>query len=142
MDARDDLAPKPVVISFDDGYQSQSVNAAPILDKLGWPGVLDLKAANSDLPDAKAKALIDDGWELASHSINHADLTTASGPELKREVAGSRHELQKRFGVAVDNFSYPAGKYDAATVAAVKAAGYRGATTWIRGSRAAISHSR
>jgi peptidoglycan/xylan/chitin deacetylase (PgdA/CDA1 family) len=123
------LPQKPVVISFDDGYQSQAVNAFPILDKLDWPGVIDLKAANADLPDLKVKMMIDAGWELASHTINHVDLTTVSGPALTKEVAGSRDDLQRRFHVPVDNFCYPSGRYDPAVIQAVKKAGYRGATT-------------
>jgi peptidoglycan/xylan/chitin deacetylase (PgdA/CDA1 family) len=123
------LPPRPVVLSFDDGYQSQAVNAFPILQKLDWAGVLDLKAADADLPDSKVKMLIDAGWELASHTINHVDLTTVSGSELNQEVAGSRHDLQRRFHVPVDNFCYPSGRYDPTVVQAVKAAGYRGATT-------------
>jgi peptidoglycan/xylan/chitin deacetylase (PgdA/CDA1 family) len=71
----------------------------------------------------------DSPWELASHTITHADLTTLDTAELHKELAGSRKELEDRFGVSVDNFCYPAGQYDYTVIAAVKAAGYRGATT-------------
>jgi peptidoglycan/xylan/chitin deacetylase (PgdA/CDA1 family) len=37
--------------------------------------------------------------------------------------------LQKEFGIPVNFFCYPAGKFDPASIAAVKAAGYLGATT-------------
>ncbi len=123
------LPPKPVVLTFDDGYQSQSVNALPVLEKLGWPAVIDLKSSGADLPDDKVKRMIDAGWELASHTIDHVDLTTVAGAELTREVAGSRRDLRRRFQVPVNNFCYPSGRYDPAVVQAVKAAGYRGATT-------------
>ena len=33
-----ELPPKPVVITFDDGYRSQYVAAFPVLQRLGWPG--------------------------------------------------------------------------------------------------------
>ena len=36
------LPAKPVVLTFDDGYRSDWVVAAPILQRIGWPGVLDL----------------------------------------------------------------------------------------------------
>jgi peptidoglycan/xylan/chitin deacetylase (PgdA/CDA1 family) len=123
------LPPKPVVLSFDDGYQSQAATAAPALDKLGWPGVLNLRGKGAELSDDKVKALIYDGWELASHTINHLDLTTLAGARLNSEVAGARQDLRRRFGVPVDNFCYPSGEYDQATIRAVKAAGHRGATT-------------
>jgi peptidoglycan/xylan/chitin deacetylase (PgdA/CDA1 family) len=37
--------------------------------------------------------------------------------------------LQKEFGIPVDFFCYPAGKFDEASIAAVKQAGYLGGTT-------------
>ncbi|MES1193055.1 MAG: polysaccharide deacetylase family protein, partial [Solirubrobacterales bacterium] len=48
---------------------------------------------------------------------------------LRREVAGSRTAIKERFGVPVNAFCYPAGRYDATVEAAVRAAGYRAATT-------------
>jgi peptidoglycan/xylan/chitin deacetylase (PgdA/CDA1 family) len=132
-DGNGKLPPKPVVVSFDDGYLSQYVGALPIMQKLNWPGVLNLKAANSDLPDADAQKMIDDGWELASHTINHLDLTTLDTAQLQHEVGDSRRILERRFGVDVPNFCYPAGHYDQAAIAALKSAGYRGATTEIPG---------
>ena len=127
------LPPKPVVISFDDGYRPQFTFALPELRKHGWAGVLNLKAEGSDLYASNVRAMIDAGWELASHTIDHSDLTTLSAAELKREVAGSRRILRREYGVPVRNFCYPAGRYDEATIAAVEAAGYRGATTEIPG---------
>src|SRR5215208_3547489 len=126
-----ELPPKPVVLTFDDGYLSQYVAAFPALQHFHWPGVLNLVAKNSDLPDDDVQNMVDANppWELASHTVTHADLTTLDSAELHREVAGSRRILEDRFGVPVNNFCYPAGRYDDAVIAAVKAAGYRGATT-------------
>jgi hypothetical protein len=44
-------------------------------------------------------------------------------------VHGSRVDLQRMFHVPVDFFCYPSGRYDAHVVAAVRRAGYLGATT-------------
>jgi peptidoglycan/xylan/chitin deacetylase (PgdA/CDA1 family) len=52
---------------------------------------------------------------------------------LKEEVAGSRAILRREYGVPVDNFCYPAGRFDETVIGAVKAAGYAGATTEIPG---------
>ena len=129
---RDGTLPrKPVVISFDDGYRPQFTFALPALREHGWAGVLNLKAEGSDLYRSNVEAMIAAGWELASHTIDHSDLTMLDTAGLKRELAGSRQILREEYGVAVRNFCYPAGQFDAEVIAAVKAAGYEGATAEI-----------
>jgi peptidoglycan/xylan/chitin deacetylase (PgdA/CDA1 family) len=129
-----ELPAKPVVISFDDGYPSHDRVARPVLASHHWPGVLFLELNNVNNPDSGLTAsmvrrLTAAGWELGSHTISHPDLTTVSGAALEREVAGSRRRIAAKFGVPVDFFCYPAGKYDDAAVAAVRDAGYTGAVT-------------
>jgi peptidoglycan/xylan/chitin deacetylase (PgdA/CDA1 family) len=127
------LPGKPVVLSFDDGYRPQFTFALPELRKHGWPGLLNLKAEGSDLYTSNVEAMIDAGWELAAHTIHHLDLTTLDAARLKEETAGSREILRREYGVPVANFCYPAGQFDDTVIAAVKAAGYTGATTEIPG---------
>jgi peptidoglycan/xylan/chitin deacetylase (PgdA/CDA1 family) len=127
------LPPKPVVISFDDGYRPQFTYALPELRRHGWAGVLNLKAEGSDLYPSNVEAMLAAGWELAAHTINHLDLTELDAAQLKEEVAGSRRILRREYGVPVDNFCYPAGQFDSTVIAAVEAAGYTGATTEIHG---------
>ncbi|HEY8778752.1 MAG TPA: polysaccharide deacetylase family protein [Solirubrobacterales bacterium] len=127
------LPAKPVVISFDDGYRPQYTFALPVLRRHGWPGLLNLKAQGSDLYTSNVEAMIAAGWELAAHTIHHLDLTTLGLSQLKLEVAGSRAILRHEYKVPVDNFCYPSGRFDSGVVAAVKAAGYVGATTEIPG---------
>jgi peptidoglycan/xylan/chitin deacetylase (PgdA/CDA1 family) len=127
------LPPKPIVISFDDGYRPQYTFALPTLRKHGWAGVLNLKAEGSELYESNVKAMIAAGWELAAHTIHHLDLTELGPEELKEEVAGSRKILQEEFKVPVNNFCYPAGQFNETVIEAVEAAGYTGATTEISG---------
>ena len=128
------LPEKPVVVSFDDGYRSQYVYARPELRKLGWPGVLSaisgrIGQPNAELSNQMVQTMINDGWELDSHTINHVDVSQASGAQLTSEVAGSRKMLQQRFHQPVNFFCYPSGRYDDQAIQAVRAAGYLGATT-------------
>jgi peptidoglycan/xylan/chitin deacetylase (PgdA/CDA1 family) len=127
------LPPKPIVLSFDDGYRPQFTYALPELRRHGWAGVLNLKAEGSDLYESNVKAMIAAGWELAAHTIHHLDLTTLDAEALHEEVAGSRQLLRHEYGVPVDDFCYPAGAFDENVIAAVKAAGYTAATTEIPG---------
>ncbi len=127
------LPPKPVVISFDDGYRPQFTFALPQLRRHGWAGVLNLKAEGSDLYRSNVEAMLGAGWELASHTIHHSDLTTLDAEALREEVAGSRQLLRREYGVPVKNFCYPSGRFDETVIATLKAAGYAGATTEIPG---------
>jgi peptidoglycan/xylan/chitin deacetylase (PgdA/CDA1 family) len=127
------LPPRPVVISFDDGTMGQDTHALPVLRELHWPGVLNLKvnALNSPyaLPDWRVREMLGSGWELDAHSLTHPDLTRLDDAELWHQVNGSRVALQNEFHVPVDFFCYPAGRYDARVVNAVRLAGFLGATT-------------
>jgi peptidoglycan/xylan/chitin deacetylase (PgdA/CDA1 family) len=129
------LPPKPIVLTFDDGYRGDYVFARRTLRRLRWPGDLNLLVGNlgEELSDRMVEQLIDDGWELDAHTISHLDLTTLSGARLRREVAGSRDILRGRFHQPVNFFCYPAGRFDRATIRAVRQAGYRGATTELPG---------
>jgi peptidoglycan/xylan/chitin deacetylase (PgdA/CDA1 family) len=130
---KDTLPPHPVVLSFDDGYLSQGQEAGAILRERGWPGVLNLALHNLDAPGglttSRVKTMIGDGWEIDAHSLTHPDLTTLDAAALRREIGGSRTAIHERFGVPVNAFCYPAGRYDATVEAAVRAAGYHAATT-------------
>ena len=131
-------AGKPIVLSFDNGYQSQYTQALGVLQRLGWVGVENIQL--SGLPPSQGgfgqgqvRGLIAAGWELDTQGFSHADLITLSAEELHYQVAVARRVLQQRYHVAVNWFSYPSGHYNATVVAAVRAAGYAGSTTVIPG---------
>jgi peptidoglycan/xylan/chitin deacetylase (PgdA/CDA1 family) len=129
-----ELPKKPVVITFDDGYPSHAKVARPVLASHKWPGVLFLELNNVGNPETAftskhVKQLIAAGWEIDSHTITHPDLTNVGPAQLETELVGSRAKIKKMFGQPADFFCYPAGKYDDTVVAAVKDAGYKGATT-------------
>jgi peptidoglycan/xylan/chitin deacetylase (PgdA/CDA1 family) len=126
------LPRRPIVVSFDDGYRSHSTTAMPILRRHHWPGVLSLTLGNMNEPGdpltpGRVQKLIDAGWEIDSHTISHIDLRGISRGRLRHELRDSRRILRYVFRVPVDNFTYPAGLHDRRAVAAVRAAGYRGA---------------
>jgi peptidoglycan/xylan/chitin deacetylase (PgdA/CDA1 family) len=131
------LPSKPIVFSFDDGYRSVAEAALPHLRARSWPGVLNLTVKNlrvsGGLSQYQVRTLVAAGWELASHTLTHPDLTALSESTLAGEVTRSRAVLRARFGVPVDFFCYPAGRYDARVIRAVRRAGYIGATTTVEG---------
>jgi peptidoglycan/xylan/chitin deacetylase (PgdA/CDA1 family) len=130
------LPPRPIVLSFDDGYLGQFTNARPLLRRYHWPGVLNLAVQNvldGKLTVGDLRTMVRDGWEVDAHSLTHPDLTTLGRAELRHQVAGSRDWIRRKLGVPAAFFCYPAGRYDAVVVAAVRAAGFLGATTTNQG---------
>ena len=130
------LPRKPVVVSFDDGYPGDYTHALPELRRLGWAGVLNLELDNvgpGNLSTREVRGLIGAGWEIDSHTIDHPDLTTVGSARLDYELRGSRRLLRERFRINALFFCYPYGRFDARVQAAVRAAGYRAATTEIEG---------
>lgn len=127
------LPRKPIVFTFDDGYRNVFENGFPVLRSHGWPAVLNLEARFMNKPwglaQSRIRRLLEANWELASHTINHRDLTALGDAELSREVLDSRFLFQRLFRVPVLFFCYPAGRYDARVVREVEAAGYAGATS-------------
>jgi peptidoglycan/xylan/chitin deacetylase (PgdA/CDA1 family) len=125
------LPHKPVVFSFDDGYEGQVRDALPALRRVGWPGVLNLVLKN--LPDIGgtpgARRLVAAGWEIDSHTLTHPDLTTLPDADLRHELRQSRARITRLLGQPASFFCYPSGRYDARVVNAVRDAGYLAATT-------------
>jgi peptidoglycan/xylan/chitin deacetylase (PgdA/CDA1 family) len=129
---------KPIVLSFDNGYQSQYTQALPVLRRLGWVGeeniqLTGLPPSQGGLGEAEIKGLVAAGWELDTQGIDHADLIALSAGALREQVAGARRTIQRRFHVPVNWFCYPSGHYDANVLAEVRAAGYKGSTTVVPG---------
>ena len=127
------LPKRPIVISFDNGYRSQYTHALPVLRRLGWVGDENLQLSGlppreGGLSPIQIRGLIHAGWELDTQGLSHVDLTRLGAIALKRQVA-VRSLIRRRYGVDAKWFCYPSGRYDAIVVAAVKAAGFVGATT-------------
>ena len=125
---------KPLVLTFDNGYDSQYTNALPVLKQLGW--VADENIQLSGLPPSEGgltttqvKGLIAAGWELDTQGISHADLITLDSAQLRYQIATARQILRSRYGVPVEWFCYPSGHYNSTVIDAVRAAGFVGSTT-------------
>lgn len=125
---------KPVVLTFDNGYQSQYSNALPILRRLGWKAVENMQLSGlppsqGGLSESQIRGLLAAGWELDTQGYSHAELIALSGPELRFQVERTRRAIQRRYHQPVKWFCYPSGHYNATVIAAVRRAGFIGSTT-------------
>jgi peptidoglycan/xylan/chitin deacetylase (PgdA/CDA1 family) len=130
---------KPIVLTFDNGYQSQYSNALPVLRQMGWPGNEMIQTdfinltSEGGLSDAQVRGMLAAGWELDTQGVTHYDLITASPSRLRDEVFGARQLLRQRYGVPVNWFAYPSGHYNATVIDSLKAAGFLGSMTVVPG---------
>ncbi len=127
-------AGKPIVVSFDNGYQSQYSNALPVLHRLGWVGdenlqLTGLPPSQGGLSQAQVRSLVAAGWELDTQGFSHADLITLDAAQLAYQVATARTVIQRRYGVPANWFCYPSGDYDATVIAGRHRGGFTGSTT-------------
>lgn len=129
------LPPKPVMITFDDGYRDVLYNAEPVLHRLRMPATAYIITDRVGGPDpsfldwGNLRALERDGFTIGSHTVHHLDLTTLSPAAAWLELDRSRALLRRRLHRAVDWFAYPAGREDAQVVALARRAGYLLAVT-------------
>jgi len=125
---------KPIVLSFDNGYETQFQYAAPVLKRLGWVGVENLQLtglswANGGISHHELRELIRDGWELDTQGYDHTGMVGLDASALRFQTATTRRKIQRTFHVPVNWFCYPSGEYDPTVIAALQAAGFRGSTT-------------
>ena len=129
------LPPKPVLVTFDDGYRDVFFKASTTLLQLGLHATAYVITGRVSGPDPSfltwtlLRALEARGIEIGSHTVSHGDLTAASDETLGRELLDSRLALGRALGHAVTWLAYPSGRYDARVEAAARRAGYLLATT-------------
>lgn len=123
---------KPVILTFDDGYEDFYSTAYPELQKHNMTAVSFIITGKSDshyMTKEQIKTLSINGIEFGSHTISHPDLSTLDDSRANNEIRTSKTDLEKIIGQNVISFCYPSGKYNDKTLDLVKNAGYLFATT-------------
>jgi peptidoglycan/xylan/chitin deacetylase (PgdA/CDA1 family) len=132
------LPARPVVLTFDDGYDDFYSAALPILQAHQFVGVSYVVPGFLNRPHYMTTEQVQEidraGMEVGAHTLHHVDLTKASPADLALEVGGSRNSLEQIVGHPVVDFCYPSGKFDPAVIAATERAGFQSATTEVAGA--------
>jgi peptidoglycan/xylan/chitin deacetylase (PgdA/CDA1 family) len=123
-----------VVITFDDGCETDLLVAAPLLQEFGFFAtsyvVVDYLDREGYLSTAQLRELNQTGQvEIGSHSMSHKYLRHLSNAELLREIVESKDRLEQILGIKVRHFSCPGGRWDARVQTIAKDAGYESVAT-------------
>ena len=102
---------KVVILTFDDGYKSQYSSAKPILDKYGFKATFYIVcnyvgSGDNRMTWEEIKSLQQEGHDIASHTMNHDDLSKLTPQEVEYEVAQSKQCLLEQ-GISPKSFAYP-----------------------------------
>lgn len=117
-----------VVMTFDDGCESDLLAAAPMLNATGFNGTFYVIAGflgrRGYLSAAQLRELSDSGFEMGCHSMSHVYLTELDQSRLHAEIIEAKEKLEQVLGRSVDHFSCPGGQWNSRVAAFAQQAGY------------------
>lgn len=134
------LPKKPVIITFDDGYEDTHTHAFPLFREYGMKAVVfvlgdplvrtnawDAGEGITSAPLMTSGQILElhaAGFEIGSHSLTHKRLTELPREEAWNEISRSRMLLEMMLNGPVRTFSYPYGLLNDEVRALVAEAGY------------------
>ena len=132
---------KHVVITFDDGLQSQGAVALPILRKFGFTAefffTVDWIGRADYLGWDEIREMAREGMGIGSHSVHHRFFDDLPHEEASLELTESKRVLEREVGQAVEFFAAPGGRLHSTTAQHARQAGYAGICTsapgWVAG---------
>ena len=142
------LPKKSFAVTLDDGYQDNYFHAKPVLEEMGVRATVYLVSSmiDSHRPFPWLKLNAPDRFDemdlhmtteqldgsrgvftYGSHTATHPMLSELEIGPARDEIARSKSDLERRLGIDVSTFCYPAGNFNAGTVDLVREAGYAAA---------------
>lgn len=136
VEAKRDIPPNSIAITFDDGYKNNHLNALPTLEDIGFKaaffiiaGAMGMNepfkhliwdktakdycrlAPESRLPmnRSEVRELRELGYEIGSHGMTHRSIGNLSYKEGSGEIFRSKEVLEEAIEGPVTLFSYPFG---------------------------------
>lgn len=108
---------KPVVLTFDDGWEDFYINAFPIFKEynikstlyvitglVGTPGYCNL----DELKELKESGIVD----IQCHTVSHPRLATLSDNDIIKEIEDSKKYLKNNLDIEADTICYPYGSFN------------------------------
>lgn len=118
-----------VVITFDDGAETDLIAAAPVLGDAGFGATFYITTGfvgkRGYLSRTQVRELADLSFDIGCHSRTHPYLSDLKDDQLDSEIVEPKLQLQEITGRPVHHFSCPGGRWDPRVALAVKQAGYQ-----------------
>jgi peptidoglycan/xylan/chitin deacetylase (PgdA/CDA1 family) len=142
-EAGDEIPPRTVALTFDDGFADFYGEVLPVLRSLGFTATLYVVTAfvgntsrwlvderESDRPLlswSQLAEVAEAGVECGAHSHTHPRLDVIPLARAYEELSTSKALLEDRLQLSVDSLAYPFGLHSRGVRAVARAVGYRSA---------------
>lgn len=135
------LPPRPIILTFDDGYESVYSLAYPILKKFGYQATVFVITASiggktrssakyPKLSLMQLRELNQSGlFDIESHTVHHIDLSKAPSRQVDMELRQSAKSIRAWTHHPALFLCYPSGRYNQTDIELAKRNGYLLATT-------------
>ncbi len=133
-----ELPPKPVVLTFDDGYRDTYEIAMPLLKKYGFKSTVFVMLADAErhLTWDELREMKAAGMAVQPHGYTHRDLGAMSPAQQATEIARAKEVLDRTLGQNSRYYCYPNGSYNEQTFRLLREKGFALAVTidpgWVK----------
>ncbi|MER3401486.1 MAG: hypothetical protein C4313_10280 [Thermoflexus sp.] len=134
------LPPRPVVLTFDDGYRDAYTEAFPRLLRYGFRGTFFVLTGRADAGDprylswAQIREMSAAGMDMQLHGREHIPLAGRDEAFLFYHIVGGKQSLEAHTGRPVRFFAYPSSIYDSGLIRFLEAYRFWGAVTTAYGA--------
>lgn len=112
---------KPVILTFDDGYNNNYTDLYPLLQKYNVKATIFVIPSSVggqySMTAAQIKEMADSGLvSIQSHTQDHKELASLSAEQQKQQFTQSQLAIARMTGRIPSVLSYPSGSYDSNTL--------------------------
>ncbi|OAM92772.1 Peptidoglycan/xylan/chitin deacetylase, PgdA/CDA1 family [Pelosinus fermentans] len=137
------LPSKSILLTFDDGYEDNLINALPLLKKYGmtatvcvisnWIGKENGWEQYKDKPHCRTMDLsqlqewLKQGMSICAHTANHPFLSKLDNEEILHELINCKSTLEEQLHIPIEFLCYPYGDFDDRVKIMADQVGYKAA---------------